>query len=398
MARKIRPVSRQTIVAVGDSFHAPPRAPDIAKRLSKDSLPRKLLLMCLAAGLWPVANTCHAITISSGPSFTKATNAALAGVLQLTTDIDSRVGVSVNDGKGVWERHFHDYGTAHSLRLLGFKPGRTNEITVTAYDRNHNVVTAGQPIVFITDPLPDDSPDITLLHSEPARMEPGYTLCRVGVDARVGVNINTYAYIVILDSSGEVVWFNKTPSTADIRRLENGDLFMPLPNSFAEVNLIGETAKTWGIPTNGLPVDPHEGVPTGHGTILYLNDALETVSNFPTSATEPNAPLETANVFYQRVVEISATNAAVLNTWSLIDVVDPRRISYLFGQTSYGLLPQPGWDTEHSNAIIEDPSDGSLIVSMRDQMPSSNSPAPPGSFAGYSVRMKTGGPNGSRIC
>jgi arylsulfate sulfotransferase len=367
MARKKHSVKQQTFLADGEPPEAPTRAPGVAKRPSKDSLARKLLLISLVAGLWAFPVPCHAITISSGPSFAKSTNASLAGVLRLTTDIDSRVGVLVNDGKGVWERHFYGYGTAHSVPLLGFKPGRTNEITVTVYDRNRNVVTASQPIVFITDPLPDDFPNITPLHSDPARMEPGYTLCRVGVNARVGVNSNTYAYIVILDSSGEVVWFNKTSSTADTRRLENGDLFMPLPRSFAEVNLLGEMARTWNVPTNGLPVDPHDGVPTGHGTILYLNDGLRSVSAFPTSATDPNAPVETAKVFYQRVVEISATNAAVLHTWSPIDVLDPRRISYLFGQTTYGLVPEPGWDIEHSNAVIEDPSDDSLIVSMRNQ-------------------------------
>ena len=146
-----------------------------------------------------------------------------------------------------------------------------------------------------------------------------------------------------------------------------------------KVSAIAEMIKA-GVPTvpgsNGklshnnetnLEIAQQIGYPaTGHGSILYLQDALESVTNFPTSATNPDAPLTTANVLYQNVIEISATNAAVLNTWTPINVLDPARISYLFGLAADG-LPELGWDTEHSNAVIEDPSDDSLIVSMRDQ-------------------------------
>lgn len=93
-----------------------------------------------------------------------------------------------------------------------------------------------------------------------------------------------------------------------------------------------------------------------------------TVTNFPTSATNPNAPRQTARVWHQPVVEISATNSAatnapLLNSWRLIDILDPRRVSYLTFSTSspYGV------DWSHSNALIEDPSDNSLIVSLRHQ-------------------------------
>jgi arylsulfate sulfotransferase len=308
----------------------------------------------LTALLLAAAIQCQALTIVSGPSFGKAANAPLSGVLQLTTDEASRVSISVNDGTEVWERAFYDFGTVHSVPLFGFKPGRTNEITVTVYDRFHNAVTSPQPLVFITDPLPGDFPNITLRQADQAQMEPGYTLFRVTV------HNETYWYVVIVDSSGEVVWYNPTPSTADVRQLENGDLFLPSTNRFVEMNLLGETMNTWPVPDD-LQIDPHEGLPTGHGTILYLSGAVETVTGYPTSVTIPNAPLATANVRYEKVVEISATNAAVLNTWAPIDVLDPRRISYLDG--TYG----PGWDSEHSNAIIEDPSDDSLIVSMRHQ-------------------------------
>jgi arylsulfate sulfotransferase len=316
--------------------------------------PNSATVLSLTVVLLGVSICSHAVTISSGPSFTKATNAPLAGVLQLATAQDTRITVSVNEGTNTWERRFYDYASAHAVPLVGFKPSRTNVITVTAYDRFRNEVTAAQSVTFITGPLPTNFPNIALLHSEPARMEPGYTLFRVGVHNEL------YWYVVIVDSAGQVVWYNVAPSTADVRRLDNGDLFMPWTTNFVEMNLLGQIVNSWVVPAN-LPINLHDGVPTDHGTILYLSDAVMVVSNYPSSMTNSNAPRTTANVRYQKVVEISATNAAVLHTWSPINTLDPRRITYMIVSSS------GSWDSEHSNTIIEDPSDDSLIVSMRMQ-------------------------------
>lgn len=321
---------------------------------TKDMKQSNAKLYSLTVALLAVSICSHGVTLVSGPSFTKATNAPLAGVLRLTTDAETRVSVLVNEGTNVWQRHFYDYATTHSVPLLGFKPGRTNQITVTAYDRHRNPVTAAQPLEFITGLLPTNFPNIVLLHSEPDRMEPGYTLFRVGVRNEL------YWYITIVDSSGEVVWYTVGLSTADVRRLDNGNLFMPWKTNFVEMNLLGQTVNSWVVPTN-LPINLHEGVPTDHGTILYLSNSSQVVSNYPSSTTNSNAPRTTANVRFERVVEISATNAAVLHTWSPINVLDPRRISYL-NVYSFG-----GWDSEHCNAVIEDPRDDSLILSMRHQ-------------------------------
>jgi hypothetical protein len=324
----------------------------LLKHYLKFFLRRAAVLLLTGAALCVPAS--HAATIVSGPSFTKSTNTPLAGVLQLSTDQDTRVSVSVNDGTNVWERHFYDYATVHSVPLFGFKPARTNAITVTVIDRSRNQFRAPQSLVFVTDPLPTDFPNIVLLHSEPDKMEPGYTLFRVGANNEV------HWYVTIVDASGEVVWYSVAPTTLDVRQLANGNLFMPWTTNFFELNLLGQIVNSWVAPTN-FPINLHEGVPTDHGTILYLSDAVELVTNYPTSVTISNAPRATAEVRYQKVVEISATNATVLNTWSPFSQLDPRRISYLI------VFSVGSWDSEHCNAVIEDPRDDSLIVSVRMQ-------------------------------
>jgi arylsulfate sulfotransferase len=303
---------------------------------------------------------CQAITILSGPTFTPAgTNAPLAGTLAVSTDVDSLVSVSVSDGFETWDRDFFDYGTNHSEILLGFKPGRTNQITISVRDAFRNTFIYGESLSFVTAPLPANMPNLILVTNDPAQMEPGYTMFRAD-----NATAPAAYYVTIVDESGQVVWYSGallTPS--DIRQLANGNLFFPNYNAlgFTEANMLGKTVQTWAAPA-GYPVDSHEDLLTDHGTILYLNYAKEEVPNFPSSVVS-NAPTVTTNVTYGRVVEISATNSSLLYSWSLINMLDPVRIDYL----CYLDVAFYGVDPEHANAIIDDTNDDSIIVSLRNQ-------------------------------
>jgi len=279
----------------------------------------------------------------------------------LTTDVDSRISVLVSDGTDVWERDFYDFATTHSETLLGFKPGRTNLILVTVYDKYRNACTAPQSLSFVTAPLPSDFPTSVVLTNQPSLMEPGYTLFIIE-------NINTgNFYTTILDNNGEVVWYCRTPQPRDydVKQLGNGDLFItqqPPSSSFVEINMLGEAVQTWNSPA-GYTVNPHDGIPTDHGTILYFTDVSRLVTNFPSSDTVSNAPLKTTQVDDCPIVEISATNAALLNIWSPLDLLDPTRVTYL----TYSAPDSAGVDNEHANALIEDTNDDSIIVSLRNQ-------------------------------
>jgi arylsulfate sulfotransferase len=300
----------------------------------------------------------RAVTILTGPTFTPATNAPLAGLLQLTTDVDARVKVAVNEGTNVWQRNFYDFATTHSVPLLGFKPSLTNLIQVTVYDKYRASYTASTSLVFVTTALPTTFPKRTLLKCEPVRMEPGYTLFMVQV--RNGAK----NYITIMDNSANVVWYRTAPGTydADVRQLANGDLFIPSAgNRFVEFNMLGQTNRILHAPT-GYPVDLHDVDPTDRGTIVYLSHKSRSVTNFPSSAAS-NAPAVTRNVDDCPIVEISATNGTLLHLWSPIDILESNRITYL----SYESGDSYGVDNEHANAVLEDPRDDSFIVSLRNQ-------------------------------
>ena len=285
----------------------------------------------------------------------------------MNTDVDSRVSVLVSDGAGIWETDFYDYATNHSETLLGFKPDQTNEIQVTVYDKDRNAYIAPQLLTFDTAPLPADFPTYTVLTNEPSMMEPGYMLAVIN-----------HAYvitgdIIIMDNTGNVVWYCPTPTSGsgydDVRQLDNGDLFLQLAppvNEFIEMNMLGEIVRTWQPPAQ-YPIQIHEGLVTSHGTIMYLSDASNTVSEFPSSDLIPDPPLITTNVDDNPIVEISFTNSALLNVWSPLTngLIDPTRVTYLtygeYSGSSYGA------DSEHANALIDDTNDNSIILSMRDQ-------------------------------
>src|SRR5689334_20717873 len=108
--------------------------------------PVRIVVLFIAA----LALHAHGLAILSGPTFTPATNAPLAGVLQIDTDANSTIGVVVNDGTNTWERDFDDLGTTHSEILLGFKPGRTNSISVIVYDQDGDIATSAEPVLFVT--------------------------------------------------------------------------------------------------------------------------------------------------------------------------------------------------------------------------------------------------------
>jgi len=324
----------------------------------------RMVLTWLTAAILTFPQWSHAVTILSGPTVSPATRAPLAGLLTLTTDVNSRISVLVDDGTDIWEKDFYDYTTNHSVPLLGFKPNQTNQILITVYDKDRNASTAPQLLTFITAPLPMDFPVYTVLTNEPDMMEPGYMLFMMA--NRGGDRTN---YIAAMDNSGNVVWYMPISTIdSEARQLDDGNLFIEQQapsNNFVEINMLGETVRTLHPPAQYPVVNTHEGLVTDHGTILYLSDVSRGVTNFPTSDTNSNPALETTNIDDNPIVEISYTNGAFLNAWSPLKVIDPTRVTYLTYGTASG--SPVGVDSEHANAIIDDTNDNSIIVSLRNQ-------------------------------
>jgi hypothetical protein len=296
-----------------------------------------------------------AAALTSPMVFNNSESAPLTGTLVVNTDVPTRVSVSVDDGVNSWQRPFFDYGLSHSLPMAGFRADRTNRLTVTLWEKSQEFTTLPDVVTFVTAPLPVGFPTIKVLTKNAELMEPGYTLFRLVV--------NNYhiGFLTIIDNDGEVVWYSTLNSSHDFRQLSNGNLMMGKPTSFDEVSIVGDTLRSYPTAA-GFDADAHENLPTTRGTILYFSEQSTNIVDFPSSATDATAPPETAAVGYNWIVEVSTNTGAVMGKWNLLDMLDPRRISYLtFVQDAFG------WDNHHGNAIFEDPKDGGIIASLRTQ-------------------------------
>jgi hypothetical protein len=150
--------------------------------------------------------------------------------------------------------------------------------------------------------------------------------------------------------------------------------------------MLGNTVGHWHpnqadpdtVPVGSTHVDVdtfhHEVMELPNGNILTLSRESRVIEDFPTSVSDPSAPSGPSTVVGDVVVEF-ARDGTLVHQWSLLDILDPRRIGY--GslnagnalRENYGDLGEeaPPRDWTHSNAVSYDPNDDSFIVSVRHQ-------------------------------
>jgi arylsulfate sulfotransferase len=298
----------------------------------------------------------QAVEAQDAPALTLNPNGTtpLAAVLELTTSEPSRVTLSIDDGSTPYAVVFPETSTDHLLPVLGLKPNSSYVVTATAF--SGTAVTARAAFSLQTDPLPPEFPSVQVVTSTESRMEPGFTLIDRFRRRRTEEPAETYS--AIFDAAGEVVWYSNSGGRAT-RRLANGHLMYFVDNSMVESDLLGnQTVVPLQDPGLGLH---HDLFPTEHGTLLSLSRTSVEIENYPSSETDPDAPRETAVIRDEPVVEFSMSGE-VINVWPLVDMLDPTRIGY----DSLNSTPQ-GLDWVHTNAVLHDPSDDSIIVSVRHQ-------------------------------
>jgi arylsulfate sulfotransferase len=345
--------------------------------LSEMSKP--ILTLVISFGLFTVSScnsddgdTTPPIIVSSA-KITMAPNpdTPLVGVLELSTDEPTRVRVSLSSSASR-VIDFDKFNTNHSLPILGFHPGKKHIIHVIVIDEAGNETSADSNIEVTTDPLPEGFPPIEVLVSKPEKMETGVTLFPVRGG---GANADFGNVLVIVDETGEVVWYHKPPAgIGDVRRVSNGNLlFISGGDSIVEMDMLGNVVQKWhpSLTTEGDQDSTqvvtlnfhHEVFEMASRNFLVLSKEDRDIDNYPTSETDPLAPTETALVTGDLVVEFSR-DGSILNEWSLLDILDPLRIGYGSLIIFQG---DRGKDWSHCNGVIHDPIDDSIIVSCRQQ-------------------------------
>ena len=329
----------------------------------------------------------------SGPTVAMAPNpdTPLAGLLEFTTNEPAKATVVISNaglvntnalGSGVreWTIESDDFVTEHSIILLGFTPAQTFDIGVLITDEAGNETELQQNLVVSTDPLPDGFPQIQV-ESKPEMMEPGVTIFPVRGS---GANSQFGGAIVAVDETGQVVWYRhnfQDIAFGDVRRMSNGNLlYNDSFTNIVEINMLGDVVNEWKtlrsnvLEPESLILDTeyvhHEVFEMTNGNFLVLGVELRVIDNYPSSDSDPFAPLETATVAGDTVVEFTP-DGTVVNEWSFLDMLDPFRIAYNslggFWNARFPEIEGGTRDWSHGNAVIHDPIDNSIIVSLRHQ-------------------------------
>jgi arylsulfate sulfotransferase len=344
-----------------------------------------LILLLNSSSAWSV-------TVTSGPSFTlnPSGKTPLAGVVHLDTDIPARVTIRISDGNERRTIEFAEFRTDFSLPLLGLKPDKQYTIEITLTDQNSQQLIVAPALKATTDPLPEDFPDIKVLVSEPVLMEPGYTMMarfiRAGGDTEItlagfstGLTSQTWSdwtcwaiswavdcepevestYMIIVDNNGDVVWYSTLGDITNYQ-LEDGTILYRSKNDIVNIDMLGNEVRriTVDDPGTGLT---HDMYPTADQTYLSMTIQQVSLPDFRTSIKDPDAERKPAEVEDNPVVEFDK-DGKLLHIWPLVDMLDTNRIEY------HSLSKrQLGYDWAHGNAVIDDPRDDSIIISLRHQ-------------------------------
>ena len=216
----------------------------------------------------------------------------------------------------------------------------------------------------------------------PERREPGTMVFNVrpggGSDLAGGTG-----WIIGVDQQGGFPLNLKFDKPAqDSCALANGNLMFSLTGAglIMEVTRSGELVRQWHIagrwhdktPPGGsieidIPLTHHRINMFPNGNLLLMTAELREIDDWPLRDDDPNAPRGTARVVGDIILEVSPAGD-IVNRWAMLDMLDPYRLSY--GSCS-GYWRQRGFpdsnDWCHANAVTYDPSDDTLMVSLRTQ-------------------------------
>lgn len=216
----------------------------------------------------------------------------------------------------------------------------------------------------------------------PERREPGTMVFNVrpggGSDLAGGAG-----WIIGVDQHGNFpLNLNFDKPAQDSCALANGNLMFSLTGAgvIMEVTRSGELVRQWHVAGRWQNKEPPSGsiqidIPLTHhrinmfpnGNLLLMTAEMREIADWPMSDDDPDAPLGTARVVGDVILEVSPAGDMV-NRWAMLDILDPYRLSYGscsgYWQTR-GIPDSNDWC--HANAVFYDSSDDTIMVSLRTQ-------------------------------
>jgi arylsulfate sulfotransferase len=225
-------------------------------------------------------------------------------------------------------------------------------------------------------------PPIRITRCDADRREPGSMLFNVRSDTKSGSGPRHCGWLLGVDRGGSITCIHESEAPVHgVRRLPNGHVLVTIVDGLLlEMTLTGAIVRRWyatgryrdrAPPKDGIPVEAetfHHGVNLGpDGSMLLLSMEIREFDDWPGSVTDPNAPRARAKVVGDVVMEVRPDGSKA-NEWHILDLLDPRRVTYGSRANYWGARGYPGtMDWCHANGTFYDAKDDCILVSLRTQ-------------------------------
>ena len=307
-------------------------------------------------------------------------HAPLAATVSFETDEPSYAVIEIDDGTRRRTIEFDGPAESrHAHVVVAFKPGTTHTVVVKARGADGTTIETDQPITHTTPPAPADFPPIEVLTCDPERREPGLIVFTTSYAPMMRLP-EMPGYVVAIDRFGDVVWYlRETINLFDVRRLANGNIVYTTNDyRVIEVDWVGNVHNTWyprgkykDTPAGGTAVEceniHHALCLMPSGNFLALSIEEREFDAYPTSESDPDAPLGPAKLIGDIIIEFQP-DGTIVNQWNMFDILDPYRICYDSFSPFWVIRGyEDSYDWCHANSIAYDPRDDSMLVSFRHQ-------------------------------
>lgn len=332
----------------------------------------------------------ESVTVNENP------NSTLSAVLDVATDVPAEAQVVVTGP----EREFtitspDEPGTEVTIPVVGMRPETTYELSVTATAEGGSEPSEAVAESFTTGPLPADFPKTSVLVSDPARMEPGFTLFDANGTPPEGKTTGGTGYIIAVDTEGIPVWYYAYEGGAsDARQLDDGNILMLVGLDQVRVldvlgnvveNYAGRAAVEDAESGEKAPLPPgtvnletdsahHEVYPLPNGNLAVLSTTLLQVpSEGGVCGDDTENDDGTYTVVDDVVVEFERPSGNIVREVRLSDLIDPAAdVEKWVCPVNTGGLADAIYEIpnlrewQHANAVVLDEDRNALIVSNRE--------------------------------
>ena len=303
---------------------------------------------------------------------TESPKSVLAILVEVETDVETTLTVEVehvDSGTVTTIGPTDDLTTSHVVTVLGLLAETAYDISIVVESEDGHGTTS-EPESYTTASLPDDFPPVRVGEIDADNVSPGFTV--VNVNRWNPGNDQNFGYLIAFDEAGRVVWYHKAGiPIGDVEVRENGNLlYVGGVNAGFEIDFTGAQTGFWFAPNIGMESVHHYLGETPDGNLIAIGTERRAIDGYATA----EGGTTSYNVIGDVINEFTDDGEQV-DSWTLFDYLDPLDVPEDLSDPYYDSFNDPFWDFlyeggsskdwTHANAVLFDPTDGNMLVSLR---------------------------------